>query len=169
VVWVWAHDPTYSHGYVVVGFAALLLWLHRDLLWSGPCTPRAWGLLLLLGAKCLHTLGAFYCPVWVERVSQLPALAGLSLLTGGRRAFRWTWLAISYLLFIVPLPGTLDAAMTMPLKRVATVGSTYLLQVLGFMAVADDNIILLHITSLESLTPSAACICSSSFSPWRRW
>ena len=144
VVWFWANDPTYSHGYVVVLFAVWLLWLRRDLLKSGSPTPSVWGILLLLGASSLHILGSFYYLAWVERVSVLPALAGLSLLAGGRRAFRWAWLPIVFLLFMVPLPGSVGMAMTMPLKRVATVGSTYLLQVLGFMAVADGNVILLQ-------------------------
>jgi exosortase len=144
LVRAWSHDPTYSHGFVVVVFAALLLWLRRDLLRAGASTPSAWGLLLLLVAESLHTLGSFYYLVWVERVSLLPALAGVGLLAGGKRVFRWAWLPITFLLFMVPLPGTVGAAMTMPLKRVATAGSTYLLQVLGFMAVADGNIILLQ-------------------------
>jgi exosortase len=141
---VWSHDPTYSHGWVVVAFAAALLWLRRDLLRGPADTPSAWGLAFLLLAALARLSGALFHLVWVERVSLLPALAGLCLLVGGWKTLRWAWLAIAYLLFMIPLPGTIGEAMTYPLRRVATTSSTYALQVLGVPAVADGNVILLE-------------------------
>ncbi|MFO1532156.1 MAG: archaeosortase/exosortase family protein, partial [Thermoplasmatota archaeon] len=49
-------------------------------------------------------------------------------LAGGRTALRWSWPALAFLLFMVPLPFRLEKALAHPLQRVATLASTYALQ-----------------------------------------
>jgi exosortase len=44
---------------------------------------------------------------------------------------------------MVPLPFQLDMALAQPLRRIATLASTYLLQTLGFPAISEGNIILI--------------------------
>ena len=93
------------------------------------------------GAGC-RLLGAYYYLAWVEQISLLPILGGVCLLVGGRRAFRWAWLPIAFLVFMIPVPEGIGMALAYPLNRMATVASTYLLQALGFMAVADGTVLL---------------------------
>ena len=60
--------------------------------------------------------------------------------------FRWSWPAIAFLAFMMPLPFVVETAMAYPLRRLATVVSTYVLQTCGCPAIAEGNII--HINEI---------------------
>jgi exosortase len=139
----WANDPQYSHGYLVPLFSLALLWMRRqrgaEVTWRG----NWWGPVVLGGAVVLHLTGAYVYHGWLAECSFLPALAGLCLCVGGWPLLRWAWPAVAYLAFMLPLPYRLEMFMVSPLRRVATLGSTYLLQTLGISAVAEGNLIVL--------------------------
>jgi exosortase len=142
--WRWAHDPQYSHGYLVPIFTGYLLWLRRGRLQSSQLRPAAWGLALLAGAVALRLVGTYFHYGYLDQVSLLPAIAGIVTLMGGRVALAWSWPAIAFLAFMVPLPHTWSLALSAPMQSIATVSSTFLLQVLGRPAIAEGNIIQLN-------------------------
>jgi exosortase len=139
----WSTDPRYAHGYLVPVFAVVLLWLRRQRLAGFTLRPSLGGLALIGVALALRLAGAYFYFGWLEAASLLPALAGLCVLVGGWRSLRWSWPAIAFLIFMVPLPFRLEGALAYPLQRVATKASTYALQTLGFPALAEGNVILL--------------------------
>jgi exosortase len=139
----WYNDPQYSHGFLVPVFAAYLLWRRRGQLEAGASTPSAWGVVLLGAGVALHLAGAYLFFDWLDMASLLVLLAGLSLCAGGRPALRWAWPSIAFLVFMLPLPHRLEVALSQPLQRFATLGSTYALQTLGFGAVSEGNVILM--------------------------
>jgi exosortase len=144
----WAHDPQYSHGYLVPAFAALLLWLRRGQL-AGPGRAASWwgpGVLLLGIAGRL--VGTYFSLDWLESVALLPCLAGVCLAAGGRAAWRWAWPAVLFLFFMVPLPHRVAVAAAEPLQRLATIASSYALQTLGLPAVPEGNVILINDSSI---------------------
>jgi exosortase len=139
----WATDPQYSHGYLVVVFALVLLWLRRERLARVTARPSWWGVPLLAAGTLLHLAGARLYLDWIDLASLIPSLAGLTLALGGWGVLRWAWPSIAFLGFMLPLPYRLEVAMAYPLQRLATLGSTYLLQTLGLPAVAEGNIIIM--------------------------
>jgi exosortase len=139
----WARDPQYSHGYLVPGFAVLLLCLRRRQL-AGDVAGSWLGWPVLVLGLALRLVGAFFYFVWLDDVSLLPCLAGLFLLFGGRTGLRWAWPAVAFLLFMVPLPHRVSVSMAAPLQDFATTTSTFLLQTLGFPALAEGHIIRLN-------------------------
>jgi exosortase len=141
----WAHDPQYSHGYLVPLFALYLLWLRRARLTRQELRPAAWGLGLIAGAGLLYVVGAAYMHyAYLGQIAILPCLAGIAVLGGGRAALQWAWPAIAFLAFMVPLPESVSLAMSGPMQTIATLGSTFLLQVLGRPAIAEGNVIQLN-------------------------
>ena len=137
----WSDDPQYSHGYFVPFFALLLLWRRRDKATAAPLRGTPWGLALLAAAVAVHFAGAYLSVLWIEEISLFPGLFGICLLLGGGNAVRWAWPAIAFLLFMIPLPFQVERALAQPLQRVATVASTWSLEVLGFRATSEGNII----------------------------
>ena len=147
----WTYDPQYSHGWLVPAFALFLLWHRRGLLLGQVLAPSWWGLALIAAGAAFRLGGAYLFFDWLIGVSLLPTLAGLCLLLGGWNAFRWAWPAVAFLVFMVPLPYRLQAALGGPLQTIATVASTYALQTLGFPAVAQGNIIVINEGASASL------------------
>ena len=84
----WAHDPLYSHGYLVPGFAALLLWLRKDMLRGQNLRPSVWGLALVALGAAMRLVPLWYGFTVADRYSILPTLAGLCMVFGGWPALR---------------------------------------------------------------------------------
>jgi exosortase len=137
----WAHDPQYSHGWLVPVFALVLLWLRRGRLPADWPEPSWWGAPVLAAGLGLRLFGTYFYFVWFDPISLLPTLAGLCLLLGGGPALRWAWPAIGFLAFMIPLPHSAAVALSGQLQRVATVASTFLLQTIGLPALAEGNTI----------------------------
>lgn len=146
---VWSHNPQYSHGYLVPAFAAVLLWLRRSVRPTWPLQPTWWGAVILAAGMGLRWFGTWYAYEWFDRISLVPMVAGLCLMVGGWRAWRWMWPSIAFLAFMVPLPHNLSSKLAGPLQELATVCSTFLLQTVGVPAIAEGNIILLSETEIE--------------------
>src|SRR5262249_50290096 len=104
--------------------------------WSVPVLAA--GVAMRLPAGTLN-----YALEWLEGGSLLITLAGLCLLLGGAPALRWAWPAIAFLAFMFPLPYRLEILLGVQLRHIAAGASAYVLQTLGFAAVAEGNSILL--------------------------
>jgi exosortase len=140
----WWTNPLYSHGYLVPAFAVFLLWHRREMLPANGLEPRWWGTLLLAVGIGGHLFGAYFYMDWISAASILPTLAGLCVCVGGSGLLRWSWPAIAFLAFMLPLPYQVETSLAYPLQRLATLASTYTLQTLGFAAVAEGNIIIME-------------------------
>jgi exosortase len=88
----------------------------------------------------LFSLDGWSIPVWV---------AGLVLLVGGWRLLAWSLPGIVFLLFMVPIPYTLESVLARPLQAISTTVSTFVLQCLQQPAIAVGNTILLGSETLE--------------------
>jgi exosortase len=141
---VWKINPQYSHGWLVPLFAAILLYARRNRLDVAAFTPSVWGLPLLALGLGLRLVGAYYYYAWLDPISLLPTLFGVGMVVGGRAFARWAWPAVLFLAFMVPLPYRVAIALSGPLQHLATVVSTFFMQVLGLPALAEGNVILLN-------------------------
>jgi exosortase len=137
----WANEPDYSHGFLVPVFSAYLLWTRRQKLEGIPATGSWWGLALLFCAAAMRWFSAYAFYPLIDAPSLLPCFAGVALIAGGWGALKWAWPGIVYLAFMMPLPGAVAGLLSHPLQRVATVSSTWLLQMLGVPAVSRGNVI----------------------------
>jgi exosortase len=137
----WSGDPRYSHGYLVPLFSLYLLWWRRASLDIAACKPDWLGLGLLLAGLAMRFSGTYFYFEWLRAGAILPCVAGLVMLVGGRPALRWSWPAILFLIFMVPLPFRVEVALAHPLQRIATQASAFALQTLGFVAIPSGNTI----------------------------
>jgi len=140
----WSGDPRYAHGYLVPMFSLALLWMRREQFLGEKFRPSTWGFAFLALGAAIQLAGGYYRAQPVEGSAILAYLAGLALLVGGWPAFRWSWPAILFLIFMVPLPWRLEKALGPPLQNIATLASTFILQTLGFMAFSEGNVIQLN-------------------------
>lgn len=139
----WSDDPQYSHGFLVPIFAMVILWARSEHIPKRLDKPSWLGFLLIVASIVLRFVSAYFFQEPLDGISLIPALLGIVLLLGGWPLFRWTWPAILFLGFMLPLPYSLEMAMAYPLRRLATVVSTYGLQTFGYPAICEGNIILI--------------------------
>jgi len=137
----WTNDPQYSHGFIVPLFALVVLWSRRDMLKTGAWKPAWIGLGLLVIGAAVRIIAIESDIEPLDALSLLPTVFGLVLLTGGWSVLSWSWPALAFLAFMMPLPFTIEIALAHPLRRVATEVSTYALLTLGCPAIAEGNII----------------------------
>jgi exosortase len=139
----WSTDPRYSHGYLVPLFSGYLLWSWREQFPKEAYHGQNWGLFLLGVGLGISFLGTYLAIGWLNGISLLPCVAGLTVLMGGWSVLRWSWPAIAFLLFMLPLPFLVETALANRLQPIATIASTFVLQTLGFVAFSEGNVICL--------------------------
>ena len=141
----WRHEPQYSHGYLVPVFALFLLWHRRRHSIGEPVDGSSWalavGVALVLFGGGLQLCGTYFYFSWLEALSLLPCVFGIALLLGGWSGLRWSWPALAFLAFMLPLPYQAERALAHTLQGLATVAGTFCLETLGFRALAEGNII----------------------------
>jgi len=140
----WFNDAGYSHGILVPFFAGYLLWARRGVVTADLEGNIRLAAIFLAPALILRIIGGLLCFTYIDAIALLPCLAGIGALLGGWRVLRWSWPAVAFLFFMIPLPYQAEVALGGPLQRIATLGSAFTLQVLGQPAVADGNTIMLN-------------------------
>ncbi|HVK17537.1 MAG TPA: exosortase/archaeosortase family protein [Fimbriiglobus sp.] len=147
ILWMvdkWSSDPQYSHGFLVPLFSGYLLWRAAQAGKLTPGTPSA----LLAGLVLVVALGMRWLAggllfQQLDCLALLLSLAGLAVAAGGVKLAKVAAPAILFLIFMIPLPYDVERNVGGPLKEVATLASTFLLQTLGYPAVAEGHLILI--------------------------
>jgi exosortase B len=113
---IW-NSEEHAHGPIVLIVTLYLLWSKRAVLAEAehPHPVLGWALLLL--GLLVYAVGRSQEIMLLEAGSQIPVLIGTLLITLGMRPVRALWFALFFLLFILPLPGFIIDAATMPLKQ----------------------------------------------------
>ncbi len=141
----WQGNGDYSAGLIVPLLVVFLVWRKREVLWSCSLTPCWWGgaLLLLLAETC-RTYGFLSARASVERYSLVLMAAGSVLMIAGWRVFRQVLWILLFMFLMVPLPGRVHNLISLPLQRVATTGSVFLLEASGTSVSQQGNIVTLN-------------------------
>jgi exosortase len=80
---------------------------------------------------------------YFDGIALVLTVTGLVMLAGGMKALAWAWPGAAFLLFMLPLPYSVEHAVAGPLQRVATLCTTYIMQTIGLPALAEGNVIVL--------------------------
>jgi len=150
----WWDDANYAHGFLVPLFSGFLVWRQRGRLRVLAPRGSALGLPVLLGGIGLLVLGDLGSENFLMRSSLIVILAGLVLFHLGARVFRTVLFPLSFLFFMVPLPGVVFYAVTFPLQRLAAEQAAWVLDLLGVPVLLDGNVI--HLSQI-SLGVTEAC------------
>lgn len=135
---IWANNGDWSHGYIIPLFSLYYLYMRRDRMprglnpHSGPA--QAAGAAIIVVAFALYLFATFGHPAdYPKRLSLVASIMGVVLMTCGWPMARWSWFAVAFLIFAVPLPQHLYVQMTMPLRFIAAHVSSALLNLIPEM------------------------------------
>jgi exosortase len=159
---VWQNDPNYTHGYLVIPIALFILWqqLSVPVPTSSPKAVPApwWGWFFLAGVLVLRAIMYERWSEWSENSTFILAIAGLTWSFGSWPLLRRVWPAIAFLVFMLPLPQTLNHLLALPLQSFAASSSTFLLQLTGMWVIQEGNVINLSTAhGMEQLDVALAC------------
>jgi exosortase len=146
---LWLSEPNYSHGFLVIPIALVIFWQRKDEFPSATMRPMMLGWLAVAAVLAVRYWAFERNESWVENTSILPLLGGLALAFGGWPLLRWSLPGLGFLVFMFPLPPSLNLYLAGPLQSLATIGSTALLQALGLPVLAEGNIIFIGASRLE--------------------
>lgn len=123
-----------AHGPIILVLSCWLIWRQWGAMMAATVDARpsraGWPLLVFFLA--LYVLGRSQQILSMELLSlEVVALALLLLLRGGR-AVRALWFPFFFLLFLIPLPGPLVSALTMPMKMAVSYVTEHLLFAAGY-------------------------------------
>ena len=143
-VWMeeqWRREPDYSHGYLVIPLALIMLYLRRDL-FPGLAANISWAGFSLLGlAIALRIVGRFAYFDFMDGWTLAIWAAGLVWIFAGGRVLAWATPALVFLILLVPLPFRAESVLSTQLQSVATGASVAVLQTMGFPALPEGNTI----------------------------
>ena len=143
LVGIWFDESDYVYGFFVIPFSAFLLWDRRDMLKDVQFKTSWWSLLFFLIGALMRFYGNYRFNQAVDAFSMIPIIVGIVLFVAGWPGIRWSWSAIAFLVFMIPLPSFIAGSLGQELQRIGTGISVYTLQTLGMPAVAEGNVIVL--------------------------
>jgi exosortase B len=161
---LWSEDNN-TQGPIVLGMAAFLLWrraseLRADDFARDRPLPVLGGAVFLLGLAC-QVIGHSQEVLVLEMGSLIPVLVGLTLALCGPRTAGHLWFGFVFLVFTIPLPGSLTDAITQPLKIGVSWASEHLLHLAGY-PVARAGVIL-YVGQFQLLVADACAGLHSLF------
>lgn len=113
--WAMSDD---AEGAIILAISLWLVWREREIFFNPPDSRlRFGGLLLFLFGLLLYSLGRSQEFFQFEVGSQIPVLLGIVVLLLGRSGLKRLWFPIFFLLFLVPIPGSIMDSMLLPLKQ----------------------------------------------------
>ena len=131
---IWAKDEQ-MHGPIVLGISVWLLyrnWGAMEAAADGQPTNGAWGWPIFIFGLLLYALGRSQDIVLFEVGSVVWLLMALILLQRGTAALKAQWFALFFMLFMVPLPGAVVDAVTMPMKMAVSYVAEHVLFWVGY-------------------------------------
>lgn len=143
-----------AHGPLIVMVVLYLVWMQRGRLASDECKPMPVLGGIVLGFGLLsYVLGRSQDILLLDIGSQIPVFAGILLIAHGARTLRALWFPLFFIVFMIPLPGALVSAVTMPMKMAVSYVAEHVLFWFDY-PIARSGVVL-HIGQYQLLVADA--------------
>lgn len=137
-------SPQYSHGWLIPVFAGILLYIRRrEFLKDVPLWQQGLGVGIVLVSMLVRIYATHHTIMSLDRMMLIPCLLGLMVILGGLQALKWSAGPLCFLIFMYPLPRSIEQALLYPMQGFATRISHFALQTLGVECFTQGNRIML--------------------------
>lgn len=137
----WSVQEEYSHGFLIPFIAAWLLWTRRDALLASIGRPSWAGPALILLAGAMHLGGKLSALYLLSQVGFIVALFGIVLGFGGYSLLKLCFVPIIFLIFAIPLPYFVDAALSLRLELISSELGVTFIRLLQIPVYLEGNVI----------------------------
>jgi len=149
LVYDWAHDDNYSHGFLIIPLAVYFVWERRGRLAAVAYRPSWLGLVVVMGSLAMLVAGTLGAELFVSRLSIIFLITGTVLFTAGFDALRILLFPIAFLCLMVPPPAIIFNQIAFPLQLLASRLGETTLQAFSIPVLREGNVITLANTTLE--------------------
>ena len=159
---LWRSDEQ-MHGPIILAVCLYLFWSLRHTVQDAPVAPRpaiAWPLIAI--GLVAYILGRSQDIILFELGSLLWILPALLLLQRGTAALKACWFPIFFMFFMIPLPGMVVSALTMPMKTFVSWATEHILFALGYPI--SRNGVILYLGQYQLLVADACAGLHTLFS-----
>jgi exosortase len=152
----WFTDATWSHGLLIPYFSLYFINQHRSEILNLRTKPNYLGLFFLIWWILFYFFNIVSPSgyAYFRSLSMIAALGAVVLLLGGWRLVKHTWLPIAFLIFAVPLPRRYYVSLTMPMRHLAAVVATALLNLVSGIEAAASGVVIDVIYKGQRLEPA---------------
>lgn len=159
---VWNEDPNYNHGYLIIPIVLYIVWDRLSTpepRTSATAVPAPWwGWVFLAAVLVLRAIMYERGAEWSEHATIILAVAALTWSFGSWPLLHRVWPAIAFLIFMLPLPSSVNELLALPLQSLAASSSRFLLQLTGMWVIQEGNVINLSTPhGMERLDVALAC------------
>jgi exosortase B len=138
---IWQTDEQ-GHGPIIGAVSLWLMWRRRRDIIDAPVQPANWvGGAIFIIAMVMYAMGRSQQIIQGEVLGIILAGVALLLLLRGVQALKAVAFPLFFLVFLVPLPGVMVQAMTIPLKTAVSYVAEVLLHAAGY-PIARSGVIL---------------------------
>jgi exosortase B len=152
-----------GHGPLILAVVLYYFWLKRDVfIQPAKSTAPITGSVILALGLLLYALGRSQSIYIFEVGGLIPILTGMLLITRGITGLRSFWFPILFIVFMIPLPGSVIDALTGPLKQYVSIAVENILYYFNY-PIARNGVIL-SIGYYQLLVADACSGLNSMFS-----
>jgi len=159
MVYRW-QDPQEMHGFLIPLFSLYFIYLERENLKATVGQPSYLGLVLMLLSVLGYLFFFFKGFSYPREVMMLVMLGGVVWFLGGGPIVKLVWLPVVFLLFAIPLPGTVHTTISTPMREIASFIAALILNVLPGIEAKAANVVIYgtyHGAAFNSLNVADAC------------
>jgi len=141
----WISDPSWSHGFLIPFFSLYFINQRKKEILGLKTKPNYLGLFFLLCCLGLYILNMSIPSLRATYIRQglmVAILGTIVLFLCGWQMVKYTWLAILFLIFAIPLPQGYYVQLTMPMRKLAAVVATALLNLVGGLDATVSGVVI---------------------------
>lgn len=137
--WQWATDENMGHGFFVPVFSGFIAWQRREKLAALPLKTNPWGLVLVIWAALQAIVATLGAELFTARLAFVIALVGVILYVCGTAWVKALAFPLALLLFMIPIPAIIYAALTLKLQMLASQLGEVLITGMGIPVLRAGN------------------------------
>ena len=145
----WAHDENMGHGFFVPLVAGFIAWQRRDTLRAIPLKTNPWGLVLVIWAALQAIIATLGAELFTARLAFVLALVGVVLYICGTEWVKALAFPLTLLIFMIPIPAIIYAALTLRLQMLASQLGEILISAMGIPVLRAGNTLQLPSQTLD--------------------
>lgn len=128
---IWATEAQ-AHGPIILGVALWFFSKQRSVIHEMPANRTKAGWPFFVFGLLLYVVGRSQDILIFEVGSQIIVIASLLLIQRGWKALGAAWFPLFFLFFMIPLPGTIVDALTLPMKMAVSYVAEHVLYSVGY-------------------------------------